>query len=127
MSPLKLVYVDDEPDLREIASFAIELDGEIELRTYPSGRDALDALDSSSWRPDGFLLDVMMPDMDGPTLLQHLRERVAFSTTPVVFITARAQPNEHQAFLDRGALGVITKPFDPMTLARRIRSILGLP
>ena len=76
-------------------------------------------------RPDVILLDVMMPGMDGPATLTRIRERAAFATTPVVFITARAQAHEQERFRSLGAVGVITKPFDPMTLAGDLRALLG--
>lgn len=125
MSALKLLYVDDEPDIREVAEFSLALDPEIEVRAYPSGAAALTALAAAPWRPDVILLDVMMPDMDGPTTLDRLREIAGLEATPAIFITARAQPQERAGFLARGAVGVITKPFDPMTLASDIRSILA--
>ena len=125
MSALKLMYVDDEPDIREIAEFSLQLDPEIEVRAHASGAAALAALAAEPWRPDVILLDVMMPDMDGPTTLDRVREIAGLEATPAIFITARAQPQERAAFLARGAVGVITKPFDPMTLASDIRSIMA--
>jgi two-component system, OmpR family, response regulator len=125
MSAIKLLYVDDEPDIREVASFSLEIDPQIEVRAVASGAEALALLDAGSWRPDVILLDVMMPDMDGPTTLAHIRERAGFTATPVIFITARAQPHERAAFLEKGAVGVITKPFDPMTLAQDVRNLLA--
>jgi len=125
MTHLKLLYVDDEPDIREVAAFAFELDPGIELRAHASGAAALDALERDGWRPQVILLDVMMPDMDGPTTLERIREVAGLETTPAIFITARAQPQERAAFIARGAAGVITKPFDPMTLAADVRSILA--
>jgi DNA-binding response OmpR family regulator len=73
--------------------------------------------------PDVVLLDVMMPGMDGPGVLKALRELGA--ATPVVFITARAQSHERSRLIDLGALGVITKPFDPMSLAKDLRAVLA--
>lgn len=125
MSDLKLLYVDDEPDIREVVQFALDLDPGFEVRAYSAGVDALNAIGTDPWRPNIILLDVMMPDMDGPTTLQHMREVAGLETTPAIFITARAQPHERQAFLDRGAIGVVTKPFDPMSLAKEIRTLLA--
>lgn len=125
MTGLKLMYVEDEPDIREVAAFAFKLDPGIELRAHPSGAAALDALASDPWRPQVILLDVMMPDMDGPTTLDQIRRVAGLENTPAIFITARAQPQERAAFITRGAVGVITKPFDPMTLAADVRSILA--
>lgn len=125
MTGLKLMYVDDEPDIREVAAFSLELDPGIELRAHASGAAALDALASDAWRPQVILLDVMMPDMDGPTTLDGIRNVAGLENTPAIFITARAQPQERAALIARGAIGVITKPFDPMTLAADIRSIMA--
>src|SRR5690348_4693730 len=124
MSALKILYVDDEPDIREIALFALGLDPEIEVRSADSGPAALDLLAGCGWRPDLVLLDVMMPGMDGPATLAEMRRVGGCADCPVVFITARAQPQELVALTEQGVLGVITKPFQPMTLAREVRRIL---
>jgi two-component system OmpR family response regulator len=124
MSPLKILYVDDEPDIREIATFALELDPGIEVATADSGARALAMLDEGGSRPDLLLLDVMMPDMDGPTTLAQIRQRPEFAAIPAVFITARAQPHERDHLLAQGAIGVVTKPFDPMALAGDVRALL---
>jgi CheY-like chemotaxis protein len=125
VSDLRLLYVDDEPDIREVVQFALDLDPGIEVRAYSAGADALAALGAETWRPNVILLDVMMPDMDGPTTLLRMRGVAGLEATPAIFITARAQPHERQAFLDRGAIGVVTKPFDPMSLAKEIRALLA--
>ncbi len=122
---MKLLYIDDEPDIREVAAMALELDGSIEVRQAGSGADALQMLDAGEWAPDVVLLDVMMPGADGPTTLGELRRRPALSQTPVIFITARAQPQERARLMGLGAAGVITKPFDPMTLAQDVRDVLA--
>jgi CheY-like chemotaxis protein len=121
---VKVLYVDDEPDIREVATMSLEMDPELEVRALESGVQALELLEADGWRPDLIMLDVMMPDIDGPTTLQRLRALPPHATTPVVFITARAQPEERARFLALGALGVITKPFDPMTLAQQVRAHL---
>lgn len=125
MSALKVLYVDDEPDIREVATFSLEIDPEIQVHAASSGAEALSTLDSGAFAPDVILLDVMMPDMDGPTTLSKIRERETLQGTPVIFITARAQPHERAAFLEKGAIGVITKPFDPMSLAQDVRTLLA--
>ena len=121
---LKVFYVDDEPDIREVAVMSLELDSEIEVQTASSGAEALVMLDGGQWRPDVFLLDVMMPEMDGPSLLAEIRKRPALSEIPAIFITARAQVHELDRFREAGAVGVIPKPFDPMTLPAELRSAL---
>jgi CheY-like chemotaxis protein len=116
---MKVLYVDDEADLRTIASMALELDPELEVRTEASGAEALTT--AAEWLPDAILLDVMMPSMDGPTTLSKLRQNVETSGIPVIFITARAQAHELKHFISLGALDVITKPFDPMSLAATVK------
>jgi two-component system, OmpR family, response regulator len=121
---LKVLYVDDEPDIREVATLALELDGGMEVTAASSGPEALGLIDGGL-TPDVVMLDVMMPGMDGPAVLAELRTRPELATTPVVFITARAQAHELARFVSLGAIGVITKPFDPMTLSIELRAVLA--
>lgn len=124
MSSLSILHVDDEDDIREVAAFALELDPDIALKSAASGQAALNLLDAGE-TPDVILLDVMMPGLDGPGTLKLIRERPALATTPVIFMTARAQSGEVDQYRRLGALDVIVKPFDPMTLASDVRSILA--
>lgn len=124
MSALTILHVDDEDDIREVAAFALDLDPEVALRSAGSGQAALDALDEGL-RPDVILLDVMMPHLDGPGTLLRIRQRPEHQTTPVIFMTARAQAGELDHYRALGALDVITKPFDPMTLAADVRAVLA--
>jgi two-component system OmpR family response regulator len=118
----RILYVDDEADIREVATLALALDPELEVRGCASGAEALAAVDG--WRPDLILLDVMMPDMDGPTTLTKLRSNPAAHAIPVVFITARTQARERERFLALGAVGIIAKPFDAMQLAQTAKGFL---
>lgn len=118
----RILYVDDEPDIREIAELGLSLDPELEVRSAANGIEALALI--GRWMPDLVLLDVMMPGMDGPSTLARLRENPATRELPVVFITARAQTQEMQNFATLDARGVIAKPFDPMTLAAQVRAFL---
>jgi len=120
---LKVLYVDDEPDIREVACMALELDPEIECRPAGSGPDAIAILTEGAYPADVVLLDVMMPGKDGPAVLAELRARGL--TMPVVFITARAQAHELAGFLKLGAADVITKPFDPLTLPLELKAVLA--
>lgn len=120
---LKILHVEDEPDIREVAAMALDLEGDIVLRAAASGPEALALLED--WTPDVVLLDVMMPGMDGPTVLAELRKRPKLRETPVIFMTARVQSSQVADYLSLGAVGVITKPFDPMTLGGGIRDILA--
>ncbi len=118
---LKIMYVDDEADIRTIVEFALEDEEDFELKLCASGQEALDNVDS--YRPDLVLLDVMMPGMDGPTTLQRLHEHPSFAQLPIAFVTAKVQPNEVAHFKAIGATDVIAKPFDPMSLADQVRDI----
>jgi len=123
MTALTVLHVDDEPDIREVAAFALELDPDIVLSAAPSGEAALQTLEAGL-RPDVILLDVMMPRLDGPGTLERLRTIPGLETTPVIFMTARVQASECDRYIGLGAVGVITKPFDPMTLAEQVRDLL---
>jgi CheY-like chemotaxis protein len=76
-------------------------------------------------RPDVILLDVMMPGVDGPRTLEMLRSHPETATVPIIFLTAKAMPREVERLVSLGAKGVITKPFDPMSLAHQVRALLG--
>ena len=117
---LKILYVEDEADIREIARFALEDEG-FELLICESGMEALKK--ASAYQPDLILLDVMMPEMDGPTTLIKLRELDGMATVPVIFLTAKVHPNDVSQFIKLGSLDVIPKPFDPMQLASQIKMI----
>ena len=123
MTPLRVLYVDDDPDIRHIVSLSLSLDPLIEARLAGSGEEAL-ALLQERYRPDVAVLDVMMPGMDGLTLLDRMRANAATASIPVLFMTARARDADVAVYLDRGAAGVIVKPFDPLSLAEAIRDRL---
>jgi two-component system OmpR family response regulator len=123
MTAVRVLHVDDEPDIREVVELSLGLDPDLTVRSCGSGGDALAA--AAAWSPDLILLDVMMPLMDGPTTLTHLRQSPKTADIPVVFMTARAQPRELEHFVSLGAEGVIAKPFDPMTLAAAVRNYIG--
>ena len=118
---LRVLHVEDEPDIRQVADFALEGEG-FHLTQCASGQEALDQ--ARDFTPDLILLDVMMPGMDGPTTLGRLRELPHLARTPVIFMTAKVQPDEVTELNTLGAVGVIAKPFDPMRLGEQIRSIL---
>ncbi|MES2898534.1 MAG: response regulator [Pseudomonadota bacterium] len=125
MSELKnVLYVEDDQDIQMVAQMALEIVGGLSLRACSSGREAIDA--AASYRPDLILLDVMMPDMDGPATLLELRKLPNTAATPVVFMTAKVQAAEVSHYRALGAVGVIAKPFDPMTLAEQVRQLYAL-
>ncbi|MGU3496832.1 response regulator [Xanthobacteraceae bacterium A53D] len=119
--PLRVLYVDDEPDIREIVSLSLSLDPDIEAETAASGAAALERAKAGNL--DLILLDVMMPEMDGPTTLGLLRAQDDTRDIPVAFVTARTQHHEVEHFRGLGAVGVVAKPFDPMTLAQTVRGL----
>jgi two-component system OmpR family response regulator len=122
MTALRVLHVEDEPDIREVVEISLGLDPDFVTRSCGSGQEALDI--STDWPPDIILLDVMMPVMDGPTTLSHLRDNAQTMRIPVVFMTACVQAGELDRFHSLGAAGVIAKPFDPMTLAASVRSYI---
>ncbi len=122
MSAIRILHVDDEPDIREIVGMALSMNPNYEVRACSSGSEAVATI--STWQPSLILLDVMMPGMDGPTTLAELRKDSRTTEIPVVFMTARAQTREVEHFISLGAQGVISKPFDPMTLADQVGSHL---
>lgn len=117
----RILMVEDEPDIQDVARLALEAVGGFEVAIFSSGEEALEG--APDFRPDLILLDVMMSGMDGPTTLQALRLRPSSATTPVVFMTAKVQPHEVARYKSLGALDVISKPFDPMTLSEQLQAI----
>jgi len=113
-----VLYVDDEPDIRQIVQMSLGLLDNVTTHTADSGEQALEI--ARELRPDLMLLDVMMPGMDGPDTLSRLREDPQLKAIPVIFMTAKAMPQEVARFRAMGAAGVIAKPFDPMQLGKQI-------
>lgn len=116
-----IFYVDDEPDIREVVEMALGLVPGITVRTCPSGVQALQEL--PLLRPDLVLLDVMMPGLDGPATLAQMRLDESLKEMPVIFMTAKALPQEVDRFMKLGAIGVISKPFDPIQLGQRVQAL----
>ena len=117
----KILYVEDECDIRTVAKMALESVGGFEVVACESGAEAVARAPSA--KPDLVLLDVMMPGMDGPTTLRALRETFAIDDTPVIFMTAKVQAAEIAQYKALGALDVIPKPFDPMQVSAEIHRI----
>jgi CheY-like chemotaxis protein len=119
---LRLLHVEDDRDIREVAKMALMLSGAFDVLQCASGEDALEQ--APGFDPEVLLLDVMMPGMTGPETLAALRKLEQFHTTPAIFMTARAQPAEVDALKALSALTVIVKPFDPITLGDQILAAL---
>jgi two-component system, OmpR family, response regulator len=117
----KILYAEDDLDIQAIAVMVLEAISGFTLEVCSSGNEAV--AKAVAFAPDLVLLDVMMPGIDGPETLAELRKFPSLANTPVVFMTAKVQPQEVQGYLNLGAVGVIAKPFDPMTLADQLREI----
>jgi two-component system, OmpR family, response regulator len=117
----KILHVEDEADIREITKLALEAVGGFVVESCASGQEALKI--APMFQPDLVLLDVMMPGMDGPATLRAMNKLSEFDDLPVIFMTAKIQRSEILGYGELGAAGVITKPFDPMTLSNQILKI----
>jgi CheY-like chemotaxis protein len=121
-----ILYVDDEPDIREVVQMSLSLVEGLDVQVCESGERALQLL--PQLKPDLLLLDVMMPGMDGPSTLQKLRTMPGLDKIPVVFMTAKAMPQEVARFRELGAVSVIAKPFDPIQLGNQVIAVWeGIP
>ena len=116
-----VLYVDDDADIREIVHMSLSLDGELAVHVSDGGERALTQMRAE--RPDLVMLDVMMPGMDGPSVLARMRADAALAHIPVIFMTAKTNPAEVARFRDLSAIGVIAKPFDPMALGSQVRAL----
>ena len=116
-----MLLVEDDPDIQAVAKLALEAIGGYEVRLCGSGSQAVEV--AAGFAPDLILLDVMMPDMDGPATLRVLRSIPQVAQTPVIFMTAKVQPYEIANVKEMGAIDVISKPFDPMTLSATVARI----
>ena len=120
---MKILVIDDEDDIRRILRLALERVGGMEVVDAASGMEGIARAVADA--PDAILLDVMMPDHDGPETLGLLRADPRTAGIPVIFLTAKAMVAEVERLRALGAAGVLTKPFDPMSLAANVRAILG--
>ncbi len=118
-----ILLVDDEPDIRRIGELTLARVGGFTVHLASSGTEAVEA--AAGCAPDVILLDVMMPGMDGAATLAALRADARTTAIPVIFMTAKVQAKEVERYRSLGAVGVISKPFDPMTLSDQIRAIAG--
>jgi CheY-like chemotaxis protein len=115
----KILLVEDEEDIQEIVKIALEDVGRFTVQICDSGKQALQI--AHKFMPQLILLDVMMPGMSGPQLLEIFHENETTRDIPIIFLTAKAQKNELEALKGPGVLSVITKPFDPLMLSDQIQ------
>jgi CheY-like chemotaxis protein len=117
-----VLLVDDEDDIREVAQMSLEVTAGWRIEGANCGTAGIEK--AKELKPDAILLDVMMPDMDGPTTFQKMREIPELAETPVILMTAKVQASDMEYFAAIGVSGVIPKPFDPMSLADQVKDIL---
>lgn len=118
-----ILIVDDEDDIREVTQLSLELSAGWTVLAASSGLDAVSR--AASGGPDAILLDVMMPGLDGPATLERLQADESTRGIPVIFLTAKVRTAERERLANLGVAGVLSKPFDPMSLSGQIAGILG--
>lgn len=119
----RVLIIDDEDDIREVAALSLEATANWTILTACSGREGI--AKAAAEKPDAILMDVMMPEMDGPTTFKQLQLQSATAGIPVVLLTAKVQGADQRRFADLGVAAVLFKPFDPLTLASQISAVLG--
>ena len=119
----RILVIDDAEDIREVAQVSLEVVGGWEVLTASSGREGV--AKALVEQPDAILLDVMMPDQDGPTTFLQLQANNATQHIPVILLTAKALASDRRMFADLGVVSVIAKPFEPMSLAAQVAQALG--
>ncbi|HEY9136964.1 MAG TPA: response regulator [Terriglobus sp.] len=118
----RILLIDDEDDIREVASLTLEATAGWEVLTANSGASGIQA--ALSEKPEAILMDVMMPEMDGPTTFREMQKIPELIGIPVILLTAKVQGVDQRRFSDLGVAAVLFKPFDPMTLAQQIADVL---
>ena len=119
----RILLVDDEDDVREVAQLSLEMVGGWTVLAARCGEEAVRRAEAE--HPDAILLDVMMPEMDGPSTFRALQANAATSAIPVLLLTAKTRSADLERFAELGVAGVLSKPFDPLTLARDVSGALG--
>ncbi len=119
----RVLIIDNEPHIQEVAQICLETVAGWQVIAADSGKEGL--VKAEVEQPDAILLDVMMPDMDGPTTFQKLQENDATKKIPVILLTAKVQASDRRRYAEMGLRDVIAKPFDPIQLASQIAQALG--
>ncbi|NEO73129.1 response regulator [Moorena sp. SIO3H5] len=123
MTTKRILVIDDDDGVREIIQFSLEAAAGWEVLTAASGKEGLAKAEAD--QPDAILLDVMMPELDGPATFRQLQANAVTADIPTILLTAKARSSEQKQFLDLGVTGIITKPFKPMELVEEIQVILN--
>ena len=119
----KILLVEDDVDIQKVVRMSLKLRGIKDVVVAENGEECLALM--RQIKPDVILLDVMMPKMDGFETCRRLKANPETRSVPVIFLTAKAQQFEIKRGLEEGALGYLTKPFDPMTLYDQIIALLN--
>jgi CheY-like chemotaxis protein len=119
----RVLIIDDEDDIREVAGLSLEATTDWSILTASSGREGIKV--AAAEKPDAILMDVMMPEMDGPTTFKQLQLNPETAGIPVVLLTAKVQGVDQRRFAGLGVAAILFKPFDPLTLAAQISEVLG--
>ncbi|WP_353929778.1 response regulator [Okeanomitos corallinicola TIOX110] len=122
MTAKSILVIDDEADLGFLISTCLEEFSVWQVLTTDSAHQGLKLAQTE--KPDAILLDVMMPEIDGITLFGYLQNNPNTQKIPVIFMTAKVQNSDLELYKSLGVKGVITKPFNPFTLVKRITEIL---
>ncbi|MEM9923180.1 MAG: response regulator [Cyanobacteria bacterium P01_D01_bin.50] len=117
-----ILLIDDEETIQEVVQVGIEIEAGWDVAIASSGAEGIEV--AQAQQPDVILLDVMMPDMDGISTLSQLKANIKTQSIPVILLTAKTQAADKKQFQNVEIMGVITKPFNSMTLASRIAKIL---
>jgi CheY-like chemotaxis protein len=118
----QILVIDDEEDIRELLQIALEMSTDWQILTAASGQEGVaSALQN---QPDAMIIDVMMPDMDGPTTVRQLRQHPTTQTIPVIFLTAQTQATKQPCYTELGVKAVLSKLIDPMSFADQVAEVL---
>jgi len=119
----RILIIDDEDDIREVAALSLEATAGWQILTASSGLEGIAI--ATAEQPDAILMDVMMPEVDGPTTFANMQHDPAVAHIPVLLLTAKVQGVDQRRFAGLGLAGILFKPFDPLTLAKQISDTLG--
>jgi CheY-like chemotaxis protein len=118
----RILIIDDEDDIREVASLSLEATAGWQVLTASSGVQGIEL--AIEHQPDAILMDVMMPGVDGPTTFRQMQQIPAIAHIPVLLLTAKVQGVDKRRFANLEVAAVLFKPFDPLTLAEQIAGAL---
>ena len=119
----RILIIDDEDDIREVAALSLEATAGWHVSTARSGAEGIAV--AAAQLPDAILMDVMMPGVDGPTTFRLMQQNPAIAAIPVLLLTAKVQAADKTRFAGLGVAAVLFKPFDPLTLAQQVSDVLG--